>query len=277
MIWKESAVSMLKTGRACLAGHRMEIYLIQLLVSLCWLIPIAAELAVRRFLPPAELLKPAVQVGLLAGSILLNRLLVAPAHCGYHAACYRLALSGSGSTAATCEIGSLPDGMVNASVLRLFWREYRHPLLRLRRQLRWDAVRLLAYGAAVFPGLLLLAAGGRETEAPGQFFLGVGGLLLCLVGAFWMYCGLRRLVPAVYLPEKYSTLRGAMVSACRQTRRRKGAVILRAAAMLPVSLLSVCPFVSIRAALDTEYAVFWQGLPSRPDKKASAFHTRTLL
>ena len=267
---------MLKTGRACLAGHRMELCLIQLWISLCWLIPIAAELAVRRFLPAVYLAQPAVQAGILGGGILLNRLLLSSAHCGYFACCYRLALGRSGNTAVTCEIGDLPDSMPNDSLLRLFWREYRHPIIRLRRQLRWDALRLLAYGTVLFPGFLLIALGAGERTAPGQFFFGVGGLLFCLVSAFGMYCGLRRLLPAVYLPGKYPTLLKAILAAFKQTRHRKGAVILRAAAALPVSLLSVCPFLLLRAALDIEYTAFFQSLPAPEGKKTRLFQTRTL-
>ena len=82
----------------------MEMMCIEACRLLCWLLPIAAELLLRRFLPTGLLAETKWQAALLAAGVIANRFLVAAAHGGYYACCYRLAFRETGDTAATREL-----------------------------------------------------------------------------------------------------------------------------------------------------------------------------
>lgn len=256
---------MLSVGRKCLKGHRMELYIIELWTLLCWLVPIALELVVRRLIPATVWWHTAT----LCGSFLLNRLLLSPAHAGYYTCCQRLAAGCRQNIAATCEIADLHTAVPAATLLRGFFREYRHPLQALKRQLRWDAVRLLGYTLAGLPGLLLIAFGGLEQSSLLQALLGGSGLLFGAVGLLLGWILFRRLQAALYCRPSVA------YAGLKQTRRMTGALLRRYARCLP--LLCV-PLSLQRFVLHTEIAMLLKRHPVPARKKAHSqiFHTRVL-
>lgn len=269
---------MLKTGRACLRGHRMEMIVIQLWISLCWLLPVALELTLRRLLPDALLMRREIQAALLGGSFLCNRLLLAPAHSGYYARCHQLALESGENLAATCELVALGPGVPSSTGMRSFFREYRHPLRALKWQLRWDLLRLCGYFAAIFPGLFLFAIGAWDTSQLWQAALGGGGILLAAAGLMLMWWLLRRLTPALYRHPQDMPFYRVLSDSVRRTRRRTGAILAPYGWYFLLWPLFCCPFLPWRAAFYTEQAALCQRLraPERKQKSAHLFHTRVL-
>ena len=138
--------------RILIKGACGQLSVIELWVLLCWMIPIATELLVRRFISlPAN-----GEWWLLLGGYTFNRLLVAPAHVGYAACCRKLASPALENTAATCEIGDLHRVKADAGLLKVFFSAYAHPVHAFKKQLRWDALRAGGYLAAAVPGIWYL-------------------------------------------------------------------------------------------------------------------------
>lgn len=254
----------------------MEMMCIEACRLLCWLLPIAAELLLRRFLPMGLLAETKWQAALLAAGVIANRFLVAAAHGGYYACCYRLAFRETGDTAATRELVGVRDGVLSPSLLSVFFREFRHPLRALKRQLRWDAFRLFFYALAAFPGLLVLAVGGRAADTWQQALFAAGGGLLFLLGVTVTFLYLRRFLPAVYLWEQYPTLFAALCAGMSRVRGRRAAAWANALKMLALLPLSLFPFLLVRTAADIQCAVFWQRLPGKVPKNRRFLHTRVL-
>lgn len=267
---------MLKNGRRCLSGHRMEMVCIRFCLLLCWLLPIAAELLLRRLLPTALLTQTKWQAALLAASVFFNRLLVASAHGGYYACCCRLAFFNTGDIAATRELVVTEDGALSFSLLSVFFRAFLHPLRALRRQLSWDLLRLFLYAVAVFPGLFLLAVGGNAVGVWQQALFAAGGVLFCLLGAVTVFLFLQRFLPAVYLREQYPTIWAALAAGFSRVRGRRAEVWGNALKTLAVLPLSFVPFLLLRTAADVGCAAFWQRLPGKAAKKRRFLHTRVL-
>lgn len=259
---------LLSEGRRCLRGHRMQLYVIQLWIILCWLIPVATELALRRVLPSTD----RWQGVYLVGGFLFNRLLLAPAHRGYYAFCYRLATIGCGDAAATCEIGNV-YGQSTTTVLRDFFREYRHPLRALKWQLRWDVLRAGGYLAVLFPGICLLVYGGIQSDALLSTICGGCGVLLSAAVAVPMGALLCRLNAARYLDVDIP-----LSQAFARTRNKTGELLrcrLRALWLLPFIR---CPLSRWRTALHIEIAAVLLARPHRrePVRTSQIFHTRVL-
>lgn len=162
----------------------MEVCLMQLWICGCWLLPIAAELALRRWVP----LLAEWQVAYLYIHYFCNRLLLAPAYSGYYAACRQLAAARAKSASCAYAPHNLHTLWTDTTLLQRFFSAYRHPVLALKKQLQWDAVRVLTYAACLFPALVLLAFGGREQNGVGQMLCTVSGILfgLCGVCAAWV-------------------------------------------------------------------------------------------
>ena len=166
--------------------------------------------------------------------------------------------------------------MLSHSLLSVFFREFRHPLRALKRQLRWDAFRLFFYALAAFPGLLVLTVGGRAADAWQQALFAAGGGLLFLLGVTVTFLYLRRFLPAVYLWEQYPTLFAALCAGTSRVRGRRAATWANALKMLAVLPLSLFPFLLVRTAADIGCAAFWQRLPGKAAKKRRFLHTRVL-
>ena len=269
----------------------MEMVCIRFCLLLCWLLPIAAELLLRRLLPTALLTQTKWQAALLAASVFSNRLLVAAAHSGYYACCCRLAFFNTGDIAATRELVGTEDGALSFSLLSVFFRAFLHPLRALRRQLSWDLLRLFLYAVAVFPGLFLLAVGGNAVgvwqqelkagyvvlyDGAQQALFAAGGVLFCLLGAVTVFLFLQRFLPAVYLREQYPTIWAALAAGFSRVRGRRAEVWGNALKTLAVLPLSFVPFLLLRTAADVGCAAFWQRLPGKAAKKRRFLHTRVL-
>ncbi len=269
---------MLKMGRACVHGHRMEVTVIQLWILLCWLIPVALELTLRRWVLSELLSHRVVQAALLGGSFLLNRLLLAPAHLGYHQRCHQLALQKRADKAATCELPAVTPSGLSDTGMRAFFREYRHPIRAMKWQLRWDALRAGGYFIALIPGLLLLAIGARDTAAVWQATLGGGGFLLMIAGLLLMWWWLRRLTPVLYRRPQDRPFWSAIGDAYRSTRRKTGALIRPFGWYFLLWPLFICPVLPFRAAFYTEQAALCQRwrAPVKVSSRARLFHTRVL-
>ncbi len=268
---------MLKIGRACVRGHRMEMAVIRLWILLCWLIPVAAELILRRWVLGDFLAYRSAQAALLSGSFLLNRLLLAPAHLGYCQRCHQLALGYRADTAATCELTAVPVG-VPGGALSAFFREYRHPIRAMKWQLRWDAFRLIGYGIALFPGLILLSVGSKDTGAIWQASLGGSGLLLMIAGILLIWCWHRRFTPVWYRRPHERPFWEAMGEAYRSTRRKTAALVSPYGRYFLLLPLFWCPVLPFHAAFHIEQAALCQRCraPLPRDTRARLFHTRVL-
>lgn len=247
----------------------MELYIIELWTLLCWLVPIAAELVVRRFVPVTI----GWQAATLCGSFICNRFLLSPAHAGHYACYQKLAASCPSDIAATCEIEDLHTAMPAATLLRCFFREYRHPLQALKRQLGWDATRFLIYVLAGMPGFLLIVLGGVEQSVLLQALLFSSGVLLGAAGVFLAWILLRRLQPALYVRSQAA--RGIFFRAFMQTRRSTGALLWIYIRSLP---LLCCPLSLQRFALHTDVILLLRKhpMPKRRKPSSQLFHTRVL-
>ncbi len=182
-------------GCAIAKEHRMEICVMQLWTCVCWLLPMATELLVRRFVS----LTPIMQAVLLCGSFLLNRLLVSCAHAGYCAAAKRVATLMAVPSENTCVMENLHIVWEGKTLLQCFFGAYRHPLVHIKSQLRWDACRFGLYAAALFPALFILACGAREASAiVGSLLFGISTLLTVL-GALSVWIVIRRLETALWI------------------------------------------------------------------------------
>ncbi len=263
---------MLKEGRKALKGHRMELVIIELWLCLCWLVPIAAELTVRRFVPATTLW----QTVTLLGSFLLNRLLLAPAHTGYYACCRRLA-SATAQMAATCEIGDLREEWMAPTLLRCFFLDYRHPIKSLKWQLRWDALRFAIYAVLLFPAFLFIAVGAGEESALLQAVCGAGGLLLGFAGLLAAFLIIGRLRPCLYRRPQYGVFWKQVLAALRTSRYRMGEMALMYVKVLCVPPV-LCPLLSFRTAFYIEQATLFQTpIPVKTKKhRLRIFHTRVL-
>ncbi len=264
---------MLKEGREALKGHRMEMLIAELWLCLCWLIPIAAELAVRRFVPATTVWQTAT----LLGSFLLNRLLLAPAHTGYYACCRRLA-SAKTQMAVTCEIENLREEMTAPTLLRCFFLDYRHPLQSLKWQLRWDAARFAIYTVMLFPAFLFIAVGAREEAPLMQAVCGAGGVLCGFVGVLVAWLTVCRLRPSLYRRPQYGSFFKQMLTAVSTSRYRTGETVWRYIKVLPLLPFFWCPFFQLRTAFLAEQAtLFIVPQTVKPRKRhARIFHTRVL-
>ena len=268
---------MLKIGRACVRGHRMEMTVMRLWIVLCWLIPVALELTLRRWVLGDLLVHSSVQAALLSGSFLLNRLLVAPAYCGYYQRCHQLALQGRVNKAVTRELTAVPP-VSSGGVLSAFFREYRHPIRAMKWQLRWDALRLIGYGLALFPGLFLLAVGAKDEQAVWQAAFGGAGVLLMIAGLLFMWCWRRRLIPVLYRRPQEKPFWSVMGEAYRSTRRKTGTFIRPYGWYFLLLPLFWCPVLPFHAAFRIEQAAVSQRCRTSAlrDTRARLFHTRVL-
>ncbi len=268
---------MLKIGRACLRGYRMEMVVIQLWITLCWLLPVALELLLRRAMPGVLLQRPWCQVVLLVGSFLLNRLLLAPAHCGYYERCHRLALKREGDLAATCEL-PVEFGTDFGGGMRSFFREYRHPVQALKWQLRWDMLRCLGYFVALFPGLFLVAIGAVDPDAVWQATVGGSGIFLMVAGLMLMWLWLRRLTPVLYRYPQHRPFWKTLADAYRSTRHKTGKLTAAYGWYYLLWPLFCCPVLPLRAAFFVQQASICQRLrvPTKNPIRARLFHTRVL-
>ncbi len=174
-------------------AHRMEICVMQLWTYLCWLLPIAVEFLVRRFV----LLTPTMQTALLCGSLLFNRVLVSCAHAGYYAAAKRAATLTASPSQNTCVMENLHIVWEGRTLLQCFFGVYRHPLTHIKSQLRWDVWRFVLYAAALFPALFIVAWGAREETAVVKVLLLGIGILLAVLGVLVVWIVVRRLETAV--------------------------------------------------------------------------------
>ncbi len=174
-------------------GRRMEICVMQLWTYFCWLLPMAAEFLLRRFVS----LTPTVQAALLLGSFLFNRVLVSCAHAGYYAAAKRAAALTAAPSQNTCVMENLHIVWEGRTLLQCFFGAYRHPLTHIKSQLRWDACRFGLYAAALFPAAFILAWGAQEETAVVKvLFLGIS-ILLAALGVLVVWTVVRRLETAV--------------------------------------------------------------------------------
>lgn len=264
---------MYKVGKFLLRGHRREMYFLQLWMLLCWLIPVAVELLAYRYVLPLVTWQY-TDVCIFIGSILLNRLLLAPAYCGYHTCCQQLACAAHTSTAVTCElVGNWQGG---GTLLRTFFSSYRHPLKLLRRQLYWDIFRLCVCGIGAFGGICLLIYGGGITEPLIQFFCGMGGVFLAVLGTLSAAIFCRMFVPAVYLPYAYRGIFSAMWHTCRRVWRYRFLCLKYQVVAVLLYPVWRCPLTLWGTAFDVGYALLWQSLPAPQSKMCAKFHTRVL-
>ncbi len=259
---------MLSAGRECLKGHRMQLYIIELWILLCWLVPIATELLARRFLPTTIWWQGIT----LCGSFLLNRILLAPAHVGYYVCCKRLAMGYHTEMAATCEIDDLQTAVPFTTILRGFFAEYRHIPQAIKKQLQWDIWRLFCYAVAGFPGILLIALGGLEQQALLQALLCGSGILLGAAGELAAWIFVRRLQVAWYSRPQ---MIGSWKQAIQQTCKLSGKLLRRYAKALPWILI---PFSLQRFVLHVEIAILLRRHPIslQPKNSSQIFHTRVL-
>ncbi len=172
-----------------LKGVRAQLYIIEFWLWLCWLLPVALEMTARRLLPPND----KWQVVTLVSGFLLNRLLLGAAHEGYYAVCRKLAATRRRRTSDTCEIYNLHTATGRDSMVRTFFAAYRHPLAACKRQLYWDAFRLLVYAAVLLPPLLLVAVGSDQVYTHAQALLAAAGAMFGIVGVFGARWLIRRL------------------------------------------------------------------------------------
>ncbi len=263
---------MLKRGKECVKGHRAELMIMQFFVAVCWLIPIAAELLLRRVLPATV----RWQNGLLVGSFLLNRLLLAPAYTGYYACCRRLAVVHS-PTAVTCEIEDLREELTAPTLLSCFFLDYRHPLKSLKWQLRYDAFRFVLFSVFLFPAVLFIAVGAKEESALLQAVCCGGSALFALVGAFCAFLIMLRLRPLLYRRPQYGSFWGQVYKSLQLSRGYTAELLYMYVKRFPVTPTFMFPFFGLRAAMLVEEAVLFT-MPKRKTKKRRQriFHTRVL-
>ncbi len=263
---------MLKRGRECIKGHRAELVIIQLFLAVCWLIPIAAELILRRFLP-SEMLWQNV---LLVGSFVLNRLLLAPAHTGYYACCRRLAVV-TNPIAVTSEIEDLREELTAPTLLACFFLDYRHPIKSLKWQLRYDAFRFVLFSVLLFPALLFLAVGALEESSLLQAVCVGGSVLFAVFGMFCGWLTMLRFRPMLYRRPQYGSFWGQVYKALQISRGRTVPLLSMAVKYVSFAPVSLLPFVTLRAAVLVEQAVLF-ATPQRKAKKRREriFHTRVL-
>lgn len=256
--------------QTCIKGVRMQLYIMELWILLCWLIPVALELIVRRFVPSTF----RWQVITLVSSFLLNRLLLSPAHVGYYACCQKLAAGRHANIAVTCEIYDLRTAAPSKTLLRGFFGVYRHPVQALKRQLRWDAMRLSLYTLAGFPGLLLICLGGQEQNTQMQALIGGSGVLLGAVGLLLAWVLLRRLQTALYR-DPFMIAVSIWWHAFKQTRGMTGVLLRQYVRSIPLLLV---PFSLQRFVLHTQIAVSLKKHPpvEHGKKYSQIFHTRVL-
>ncbi len=263
---------MLKRGQNCIQGYRTALVVIQLFRAVCWLIPIALELFLRRILP----LTVPWESGLLVGSYLLNRILLAPANTGYYACCRRLA-SITNAIAATSEIEDLREEMTAPTLLACFFLDYRHPIKSVKWQLRYDAFRFVGFVTFTFPAIVFVAVGARG-ESPLLQAVCLGGAILCgVVGVFLYYLLLLRLRPMLYRRPQYGSFYGQMHKALQLSRKRLSELLCIRVKYIAFTPLLSLPFLCFRAAMLTQEA----SLLSKPQKhavkrKKRVFHTRVL-
>ena len=249
--------------RAWLKGNIAEWYVIELWTLLCWVFPLLAELAARRFLP---LSRNGLAVLPLA-VYLINRVLIAPANAGFYACCRRLAKRVSDKTAATCEVGDLHGVHQDGSLLATFFGAYRHPLYAVKRRVQWDLLRAVCYATVAFPGCLLLAIGEQRQSATQQVVLAVCGILLTASAWIWVWILFRRLKAALILDIGF-------MAALKRTRKRTNALLRSRMKMLPLLLV---PFSLQRVCMYTDMAVRLQsGKRSVSKAHSQIFHTRVL-
>ncbi len=263
---------MFKRGRECIKGHRAELVIMQLFIAVCWLIPIAVELLLRRFLPATMLW----QHLLLVGSFFLNRLLLAPAHTGYYACCRRLAVV-TNPTAVTSEIEDLREELTAPTLLSCFFLDYRHPIKSIKWQLRYDAFRFALFTVCVFPAVLFIAVGaGEETLLLQAVCLG-GGILFAVIGAFCAWLIMLRLRPMLYRRPQYGSFLGQLYKALQISRGHTVELLSMSIKYIPFALAFQLPFVGLRAAILVEEAILF-AKPQRKVKKRREriFHTRVL-
>lgn len=266
------AVFMFKHAKECVKGHRAELVIMQLFMVVCWLIPIALELLLQRFVP----LSPQGQTLLLTGSFFLNRLLLAPAKTGYYACCRRLAAV-STPTAVTSEIEDLRDELTAPTLLSCFFLDYRHPLQSVKWQLRYDAFRFIVFSVCLFPALLFIAVGAREETPLLQAVCGGGGILCGVVGVLCMCLLLLRLRPALYRRPQYGSFWKVLYKAMQITRGRLGELLFLYVKAIPFTLIYWCPFVCVRTIVCTQEAIlFAKPCKSGKRRKQQLFHTRVL-
>lgn len=249
--------------RILLKGACGQLSVMELWVLLCWMIPIATELLVRRFVP----LPVNGEWWLLLGGYTFNRLLVAPAHIGYAACCRKLASPVLENTAATCEIGDLRRVKAEVGLLKVFFSAYAHPVLAFKKQLRWDTLRAVGYLVAAVPGIFLLIAGGVQPNPIQAAFAGCGILLTI---ALWL------LVWVLFRRLQVSLLLDVGLSAAWRSTRKKTEVLLQCyTKMLP---LLIVPFSLQRFAMHAHMVVLLQKTVEAPKKKRylQIFHTRVL-
>jgi len=264
---------MLKEGRNAQKGHRMELVIIQLWLCLCWLVPIAAELVVRRLVPAT----PVWQSVTLFGSFLLNRLLLAPAHTGYYACCRRLA-SATVGTAATCEIENLREELIAPTLLRCFFLDYRHPVKSLKWQLRWDALRFFTYGVLLFPALFFAAVGADEETALMQAICGAGSILFAVIGLLCGWLLFLRLRPILYYRPQHGSFFKETWQAWGKSRKRLESLTLLSVKRIAFTPAFLCPLLPFRTAFHVEQAALFMKAASSHTRKRSSgiFHTRVL-
>lgn len=263
---------MLKKGRKYIKGHRAELIIMQLFMVVCWLIPIAAELVLQRFVPATAYW----QTFLLLGSFLLNRLLLAPARTGYYACCRRLAAV-NGVIAVTSEIEDLREELTAPTLLSCFFLDYRHPLQSVKWQLRYDALRFLLLSVFLFPAFLFIAVGAREETPLLQAVCGGGGVLCGIAGAFCVSLLLLRLRPALYRRPQYGGFWKVLYKAMTITRGQLGQLLLLYVKAIPFAVVFWCPLVCFRTVLLTqEAALFAKPQKTVKRQKQRLFHTRVL-
>ncbi len=263
---------MLKRGSEYIKGHRAELVIIQFFIVACWLIPIAIELLLRRFLPATV----RWQSILLVGSFLLNRMLLAPAHTGYYACCRRLAAV-TAPTAMTSEIEDLREELTAPTLLSCFFLDYRHPVKSMKWQLRYDALRFVVFAVFLFPCVFFWAVGAREGTVLLQAVCAGGGLLCGISGAFCACLLLLRLRPMLYRRPQYGSFWAQVAQALRISHGQSTRMLLLRVKVFPFTLLFTLPFSCFRVRLCVEEAVLFAKRPKKVKKRRERiFHTRVL-
>lgn len=251
-------------NRRMLKGVRAPLCIMELWICLCWLLPIAAELAVRRLMPIWQ----EWQGVILVSGYALNRLLVAPAHIGRAACCRKISVRFSKPTAHTCEIHDLRDVNIEKTLLKDFFAAYLHPITCFKKQLGWDALRLCMYTPSVFVGTLLAVLGGRAQQFEQQVLLAAGGCLIALAGMLTAWVLLRRLQTALYSGVSW-------FEAWKQTRKVTGKIVSAQLRYIPLICL---PFSLYRFVAQVSILQILQNKPtiSKKHKSSQIFHTRVI-
>jgi hypothetical protein len=213
---------------------------------------------VRRILPYALLSLPWVQALLLTGSVLCNRLLLAPAYAGYYTVCYRLV-----------------SGTCVTPLFGCVWGAYRHPLKAMKWQLKWDAFRVIGCFTCIAPGTFLWIWGMGQTTYLTQVMLQVSGGLFAFAGILLFSALLQRLCLFRYQQYRYQGFLFALWDVFRRSKGNTNRLLRCVGWYVRWFPLCLCPFCLAGPMLHLSRAKILYGLPSLQPKVMRSRKTDT--